>query len=109
MREQILWCALVALVIVAVSCVPLDGMFGVDSHGNVVQNPSPIIQTGGSIAHSVDTATGGIWGELALAALLVLQNGYILIRRVQAKVTASKDLAVAVAVEDERAKPPATA
>jgi len=105
MREQILWCALVALVIVAVSCVPLDGMFGVDSHGNVVQNPSPAISGGQALAPLVDGSVGGLWGQLALAALLVLQNGYILVRRIQAKLTAAEEIAKVVT----DGKPPATA
>jgi hypothetical protein len=87
MKRHLAWCALVVVVIILTSCAGLDSFFGVDQYGNDLPGPSPAESGGSALAPLLPDGSGGgvPWNELGLGALLLIQNGYILIRRLQAK------------------------
>lgn len=89
MRKFILSVTLVAVFVIA-GCAALDryllpGPDGTSAAGRLGRAGAPI----------VDVATGGPWGELGLAAVMLLQNGYILFRRIQRTRAARQAVALA--------------
>lgn len=77
MRKFILSAMLVAVFVIA-GCAAMDRYLSPGPDGT-----SAAMRLGGAAAPMVNTMTGGPWGELGLAAMMLLQNGYLLFRRAQ--------------------------
>jgi hypothetical protein len=90
LRNRLIWFGLVVVLVVIVGCAGLDHWAGVDSQGNDLPGPSPAEQGGEAVAPFIDGIFGPPWGQIVLSALLVLQNGYIVFRRVQNRIKNGK-------------------
>lgn len=88
MRSRIAPLAAVLVVVVALvaGCAALDRLFT----PNAETGTSPVQDVGTSIANATDGSIAGPYSEIALSALLLVQNGYLLVRKLQKKIATSK-------------------
>jgi hypothetical protein len=78
-RDTIPGIVIVCLALAIAGCAAMDSFFTPDPETNV----SPAQEVGQSIVDAGDGAIAGPYGEIGLAALMLIQNGYLLVRRIQ--------------------------